>query len=139
MPPLAKGKVKKRIKLNRYKEELVEDISLECSESLSVAEPLALQTLTEASEKCSVKTYAVTSSDERLARRYQQNVCFQVSLAGNDCDSSAVIVDQNIKACSPPPPPAPTAPKTKQRCQKHTKCHCDLLSLGTSDFYSVAA
>ena len=60
MPPLAKGKVKKRIKLNRYKEELVEHISLECSESLSVAEPLALQTLTEASEKCSVKTYAVT-------------------------------------------------------------------------------
>ena len=136
MPPLAKGKVKKRIKLNRYKEELVENISLECSENLSVAEPLALQTLTEASEKFSVKT---KSSDERLARRYQQNVCFQVSLAGNDCDSSAVIVDQNINACSPPPPPAPTAPKTKQRCQKHTKCHCDLLSLGTSDFYSVAA
>ena len=31
----------------------------------------------------------------------------------------------------------PEKPKQEQRCKKHSRCHCDLLSLETTDFFTI--
>ena len=33
--------------------------------------------------------------------------------------------------------PAPEPPKREQKCKKHSRCHCDLLSLETTDFFTI--
>ena len=44
----------------------------------------------------------------------------------------------NILQCDPEPPSEPE-PKQKdqQSCKKHSRCHCNLLSLDTSDFFTL--
>ena len=37
--------------------------------------------------------------------------------------------------CEPPPPVEEKKPE--QRCKKHSRCHCDLLSLDTTDFFTI--
>ena len=123
VPSLAKEKIKRRIKLKRYKEEAVAEINLEFSQQISNTDLLSLETLIMESEKY------------LFSLRITRSV-FQVSVVPNESDNSATVVTQNTKDC----PQAPPTPKTKQQqCQKHTKCHCDLLSLGTNNFFSVAA
>ena len=50
VPQLAKEKIKRRIKLKRYKEESVAEISLEFSPEIPFNDPISLETLTEESE-----------------------------------------------------------------------------------------
>ena len=38
--------------------------------------------------------------------------------------------------CEPPPPP-PVKPKEEQKCRKHSRCHCNLLSIKTEDFFTI--
>ena len=33
----------------------------------------------------------------------------------------------------------PEKPKQEQKCKKHSRCHCDLLSLETTDFFTIKA
>ena len=50
VPALAKEKVKRRIKLHRYKEESAEEISLEVPQSFTVTETASLETRIEESK-----------------------------------------------------------------------------------------
>ena len=65
---------------------------------------------------------------------------FWVSAAVSEVAAAAVLSSEQllpeVRTCSPPPPPPP--PKPKQQCQKHSRCHCDLLSLGTNNFFAVS-
>ena len=53
----------------------------------------------------------------------------------------SVIKPATVKIINPPPPPepepAPEPPKREQKCKKHSRCHCDLLSLETTDFFTI--
>lgn len=102
VPPQTKEKIKRRIKLHRYKEETVEELSVERA-------PLLPSFVMEETDTVEVSEVA--------------QVCNQVPEA----------VLQDVRQLSPPPPPP-----RKQQCQKHSRCHCDLLSLGTSNFYKVS-
>ena len=63
---------------------------------------------------------------------------FWVSAAVSEVAPAAVLSSEQllpeVRTCSPPPPP----PKPIQQCQKHSRCHCDLLSLGTDNFFAVS-
>ena len=50
VPQLAKEKIKRRIKLKRYKEESLAEITLEFSQQFSLIDPISLETLAEESE-----------------------------------------------------------------------------------------
>ena len=62
-----------------------------------------------------------------------EDAFIQVSDVAEVCDLVPESVLQDVRQLSPPPPPP-----RKQQCQKHSRCHCDLLSLGTSNFYTVS-
>ena len=62
-----------------------------------------------------------------------EDAFIQVSEVAEVCDQVPESVLQDVRQLSPPPPPP-----RKQQCQKHSRCHCDLLSLGTSNFYTVS-
>ena len=53
----------------------------------------------------------------------------------------SVIKPAPVKIINPPPPPepepGPEPPKREQKCKKHSRCHCDLLSLETTDFFTI--
>ena len=53
------------------------------------------------------------------------------SVEGNPCLN--VIKSQSVKILSC----EPEKPKVEQRCKKHSRCHCDLLSLETTDFFTI--
>ena len=48
-----------------------------------------------------------------------------------------VIKPQTLKLINCAPKPEPEKPKQEQRCKKHSRCHCDLLSLETTDFFAL--
>jgi len=101
VPSQAKEKIKRRIKLHRYKEETVDDFSQEFAAKLP--------------------DFSNDDSFDSLT---------QITEVSNFCDQKWVGVTQDVRTCSPPPPPEP--PKKQQQCKKHTRCHCDLLSLDSS-------
>ena len=109
VPKQTKEKVKRRIKLHRYKEDCIDE-DLVGSESSSdfISEHLSLESLTRVT----------------------------VTRVGNSCDQKPMIVFADVRECSPPPPPPKSKPE--QSCKKHTRCHCDLLSLGTDSFHTIS-
>eukprot|EP00092_Neocalanus_flemingeri_P032147 GFUD01034939.1.p1 GENE.GFUD01034939.1~~GFUD01034939.1.p1 ORF type:complete len:152 (-),score=45.88 GFUD01034939.1:71-526(-) len=48
------------------------------------------------------------------------------------------VTSVNVLQCDPEPPSEPK-PKQKdqQSCKKHSRCHCDLMSLETADFFTI--
>merc|ERR1711872_142619 len=52
-----------------------------------------------------------------------------ITLVCEVCENSPVIIITTTHNCPPPKP--------KQKCTKHTRCHCDLLGSETTDFFLV--
>jgi len=50
-----------------------------------------------------------------------------------ECNQRATVFSVTTNLADPPAPP----PRVQQ-CKKHSRCHCDELSLGTVNFYDVA-
>jgi len=50
-----------------------------------------------------------------------------------ECEKRAAVFSVTTNLADPPAPP----PRVQQ-CKKHSRCHCDELSLGTVNFYDVA-
>ena len=58
----------------------------------------------------------------------------KVSVIGQDDPVCRANVGSQVTVEECPPPP----PKKKQNsCKKHSRCHCDLLSMKVDDFFSV--
>jgi len=49
-----------------------------------------------------------------------------------ECTEKAVVFSVTTNLADPPPP----SPRV-QKCKKHSRCHCDELSLGTVNFHGV--
>ena len=47
-------------------------------------------------------------------------------------------IQVHVLECAPEPPSEPKK-KDNQSCKKHSRCHCNLLSLDTSEFFSIKA
>merc|ERR1712029_1250866 len=103
VPVQAKEKVRRRIKLHRYKDECLEELSLETCQQL----------------KCD--------------RNIFETVTTELIRADDQCQDTCVPLLLDLRTCSPPEPPQqpPQQPQKPpgQKCKKHTRCHCDLLSL----------
>lgn len=49
-----------------------------------------------------------------------------------ECTEKAVVFSVTTNLADPPPPP----PRV-QKCKKHSRCHCDDFSLGSTNFFDV--
>jgi len=49
-----------------------------------------------------------------------------------ECTEKAVVFSVTTNLADPPPPP----PRV-QNCKKHSRCHCDDFSLGSTNFFDV--
>ena len=54
------------------------------------------------------------------------------------CEVKSVTIKtcEIVQKVQTPPPPTPEK-KNAQSCKKHSRCHCDLLSLDTTEFFSI--
>ena len=57
----------------------------------------------------------------------------EVTVTGREIVHQATVGSPVTVVECPPPP----KPKKKQSCKKHSRCHCDLLSMKVDDFFDV--
>ena len=56
----------------------------------------------------------------------------------NATPESVTVIQQAPPEPEPEPLPEPVKQKKReQTCKKHSRCHCDLLSLETTDFFAI--
>ncbi len=53
--------------------------------------------------------------------------------------SSLLCMEAEPVPSLPAPPPAQLKPKPNQGCAKHSRCHCNLMSFDTPDFFVLKA
>jgi len=66
----------------------------------------------------------------------QENI--EITVIEHYLSALAKVTEVKVLSCDPEPlKPPPLKKKEAQSCKKHSRCHCDLLSLDTNEFFSI--